>query len=105
VPAGRGILAFFFQSDDGNPGARPLAGAAEMVVIGKKSASGPKKSKKAVTYVIDCTKPVDDKIMEIASFEKFLVDKIKVDGLTGESRIRDLLIKGWGRDLIKDNEE
>ena len=26
------------------------------------------------------SKPVEDKIMEIASFEKFLVDKIKVDG-------------------------
>lgn len=56
-----------------------------MVQIGKKVASGPKKSKKALTFTIDCSKPVEDKIMEIASFEKFLLDKIKVDGKTGWS--------------------
>lgn len=28
-------------------------------------------------------RPVEDKIMEIASFEKFLADKIKVDGKAG----------------------
>jgi large subunit ribosomal protein L22e len=54
-----------------------------MVQIGKKAAAGPKKGKKALTFTIDCSKPVEDKIMEIASFEKFLVDKIKVQGKTG----------------------
>ncbi|GAB4814161.1 hypothetical protein N2152v2_001207 [Parachlorella kessleri] len=54
-----------------------------MVQIGKKAASGPKKGKKALTFTIDCSKPVEDKIMEIASFEKFLLDKIKVEGKTG----------------------
>ncbi|KAL4422011.1 hypothetical protein ABPG77_005441 [Micractinium sp. CCAP 211/92] len=55
-----------------------------MVQIGiKKAAAGPKKGKKASTFTIDCSKPVEDKIMEIASFEKFLVDKIKVGGKTG----------------------
>ncbi len=49
----------------------------------KKAAGGPKGKKKAQVFTIDCTKPVDDKIMEIASFEKFLQDKIKVDGKTG----------------------
>mmetsp|Transcript_1621 Transcript_1621/g.2787 ORF Transcript_1621/g.2787 Transcript_1621/m.2787 type:complete len:124 (-) Transcript_1621:270-641(-) len=39
--------------------------------------------KKVATFVIDCSKPVDDKIMEIASFEKFLQDKIKVNGKAG----------------------
>ena len=39
--------------------------------------------KKALTFVVDCSKPVEDKIMDIASFEKFLTDKIKVDGKTG----------------------
>lgn len=53
-----------------------------MVVIGKK-ATGPKAKKKAQTFVIDCSKPVDDKIMEIATFEKFLQEKIKVDGKAG----------------------
>jgi len=54
-----------------------------MVQIGKKANAGPKKGKKALTFTIDCSKPVEDKIMEIASFEKFLLDKIKVDGKTG----------------------
>lgn len=57
-----------------------------MVQIGKKTSLGPKKNKKAQTYVIDCSKPVEDKIMEIASFEKFLLEKIKVDGKTGVRR-------------------
>ena len=54
-----------------------------MAVIGKKS-TGPKAKKKAQVFVIDCSKPVDDKIMEIASFEKFLQEKIKVEGKAGE---------------------
>ncbi|CAH1435578.1 unnamed protein product [Lactuca virosa] len=36
--------------------------------------------KKSATLVIDCGKPVEDKIMEIASLEKFLQERIKVDG-------------------------
>merc|ERR1711988_1987096 len=55
---------------------------ARMAVLGKKAA-GPKAKKKAQTFVIDCSKPVDDKIMDIASFEKFLQDKIKVNGNAG----------------------
>ncbi|XP_057792255.1 60S ribosomal protein L22-2-like [Salvia miltiorrhiza] len=39
--------------------------------------------KKATTFVIDCKKPVDDKIMEIASLEKFLQERIKVGGKAG----------------------
>jgi len=39
--------------------------------------------KKAKTFVIDCSKPVNDKIMDIASFEKFLLEHIKVEGKTG----------------------
>ena len=51
----------------------------------KLSATGgvAKGKKKAHTYVVDCAKPVEDKIMEIASFEKFLQDRIKVDGKAG----------------------
>lgn len=56
-----------------------------MVVAARKPASGPKGKKKSQTFVIDCTKPVDDKIMDIASFETFLTEKIKVDGKAGES--------------------
>ncbi|XP_038976037.1 60S ribosomal protein L22-2-like [Phoenix dactylifera] len=36
--------------------------------------------KKGSTFTIDCTKPVEDKIMEIASLEKFLQERIKVAG-------------------------
>ncbi len=42
-----------------------------------------KAKKKATVFTIDCAKPVEDKIMEIASFEKFLTDKIKVNNKTG----------------------
>ena len=52
-----------------------------MAVAGKRAAAGGKGGKKKTqTFVIDCTKPVEDKIMDIASFEKFLLDRIKVDG-------------------------
>ena len=40
---------------------------------------------KPQTFVVDCSKPVEDKIMEIAAFEKFLTDKIKVNGKTGKA--------------------
>ena len=33
-----------------------------MVQIGKKVAAGPKKGKKALTFTIDCSKPVEDKV-------------------------------------------
>ncbi|KAK4355667.1 hypothetical protein RND71_024638 [Anisodus tanguticus] len=36
--------------------------------------------KKGATFVIDCSKPVDDKIMEIAPLDKFLQERIKVGG-------------------------
>lgn len=56
------------------------------MAVGKKPAAGPLKGKKkAATFVIDCSKPVEDKIMKIGEFEKFLVDKIKVDNKTGTS--------------------
>ncbi|KAK1277927.1 60S ribosomal protein L22-2 [Acorus gramineus] len=36
--------------------------------------------KKGSTFTIDCAKPVEDKIMDIASLEKFLQERIKVSG-------------------------
>lgn len=48
-----------------------------------KARSGAKASSKGLTFSIDCSKPVNDKIMEIASFEKYLLDRIKVDGKPG----------------------
>lgn len=47
------------------------------------SAAGPKGKKKASTFTIDCAKPVEDKIMDIASLEKFLQERIKVGGKAG----------------------
>ncbi|GLT79011.1 hypothetical protein SLA2020_505250 [Shorea laevis] len=47
------------------------------------SAAAPKGKKKGVTFIVDCTKPVEDKIMDIASLEKFLQEKIKVGGKAG----------------------
>lgn len=35
-------------------------------------------------YVIDCTAPCDDKIMDAGAFEKFLHEKIKVNGKAGQ---------------------
>ncbi|GLJ37794.1 hypothetical protein SUGI_0768180 [Cryptomeria japonica] len=53
-------------------------------LVAKKGAAPAKGGKKkANTFVIDCGKPVEDKIMDIASFEKFLQDRIKVGGKTG----------------------
>lgn len=52
------------------------------------TAAGTKGKKKVQVFTIDCAKPVEDKIMEIASFEKFLQDRIKVDdkaGVLGDS--------------------
>mmetsp|Transcript_45046 Transcript_45046/g.134448 ORF Transcript_45046/g.134448 Transcript_45046/m.134448 type:complete len:129 (-) Transcript_45046:99-485(-) len=51
-------------------------------IFTKKTNKGPAK-KKAMTFTIDCSKPVEDKIMEIASFEKFLAEKIKVSNKAG----------------------
>merc|ERR1711865_1034846 len=34
-------------------------------------------------FSIDCSQPVDDGIMDAASFEKFLLDRIKVGGKVG----------------------
>merc|ERR1711908_168504 len=39
--------------------------------------------KQVLKFTIDCSQPVDDGIMDAASFEKFLLDKIKVGGKVG----------------------
>jgi len=56
-----------------------------MVQVVRRGGSGPKKAKKTLTFHIDCSRPVEDSIMEIAAFEKFLMDKIKVEGKAGTS--------------------
>eukprot|EP00178_Gracilaria_changii_P016316 TRINITY_DN46381_c0_g1_i1.p2 TRINITY_DN46381_c0_g1~~TRINITY_DN46381_c0_g1_i1.p2 ORF type:complete len:130 (-),score=31.63 TRINITY_DN46381_c0_g1_i1:16-405(-) len=60
-----------------------------------KSGSRTRRSaKKAATkrerYVINCDDPVNDGIMDLSSLEKYLNDRIKVDGKTGNltNRVR-----------------
>jgi large subunit ribosomal protein L22e len=36
-----------------------------------------------VKYTINCAQPVSDKIFDISAFEKFLHDRVKVEGRTG----------------------
>ncbi|KAJ4799203.1 60S ribosomal protein L22 [Rhynchospora pubera] len=47
---------------------------------GAAAAKGGARKKGSSTFVIDCAKPVEDKIMDIASLEKFLQERIKVAG-------------------------
>ncbi|KAK3800422.1 hypothetical protein RRG08_052805 [Elysia crispata] len=47
------------------------------------SGKGGKKKKTTRHYMIDCTHPVEDGIMDATSFEKYLQERIKVDGKTG----------------------
>ncbi|ESO05393.1 hypothetical protein HELRODRAFT_77706, partial [Helobdella robusta] len=42
-----------------------------------------RKKKTSLKYTLDCTHPVEDGIMDCANFEKFLLEKIKVNGKTG----------------------
>ncbi|CAF0734258.1 unnamed protein product [Adineta steineri] len=44
--------------------------------------SGAKKKNKAIKYYIDCTHPVEDGIFDLAAFERFLLEKMKINGKT-----------------------
>eukprot|EP00931_Biecheleriopsis_adriatica_P026340 TRINITY_DN1603_c0_g1_i4.p1 TRINITY_DN1603_c0_g1~~TRINITY_DN1603_c0_g1_i4.p1 ORF type:complete len:125 (+),score=48.88 TRINITY_DN1603_c0_g1_i4:79-453(+) len=54
-----------------------------MVVKGlkKKQVKGGKKQ--TLKFTIDCQQPADDNIIETKDFEKFLTNRIKVEGKTG----------------------
>lgn len=43
---------------------------------------GQKKKKLSLRFTIDCTHPVEDNIMDVANFEKYLQERIKVNGKT-----------------------
>ncbi|KAF6213820.1 hypothetical protein GE061_011542 [Apolygus lucorum] len=43
---------------------------------------GQKKKKVSLRYTIDCTHPYEDKIMDVGNFEKYLQERIKVNGKT-----------------------
>jgi large subunit ribosomal protein L22e len=42
-----------------------------------------KVTKKMVKFTVDCWQPMEDKVLDLAGFEKFLHDKIKVNGKAG----------------------
>merc|ERR1712212_570675 len=42
-----------------------------------------KKKKTTLRFQIDCTHPVEDGIMDVSNFEKYLQERIKVEGKTG----------------------
>lgn len=52
-------------------------------MVFQKNSAAKKGSKKVQSFVVDCTRPVDDAIMDIASFEQFLTERIKVGGKAG----------------------
>ncbi|CAL0311213.1 unnamed protein product [Lupinus luteus] len=45
-----------------------------------------KGKKKGVTFTIDCSKAVEDKIMDIASLEKFVQERIKIPEVFDKDR-------------------
>ena len=48
--------------------------------MAKKSAQ----KRKPHSFSVDCTKPVEDRIMDLPKFEQFLAERIKVNGKAGE---------------------
>ncbi|XP_066596327.1 large ribosomal subunit protein eL22-like [Prorops nasuta] len=63
-----------------------------MAVINAKKSKGPvkkqalrgksQKKKVSLSLTIDCTHPSDDNIMDVANFQKYLQERIKVNGKT-----------------------
>ncbi|EDN08488.1 ribosomal protein L22e [Histoplasma mississippiense (nom. inval.)] len=45
--------------------------------------SSRKSQKVTKKYVINCSQPVNDKIFDVSAFEKFLHDRVKVEGRVG----------------------
>jgi len=56
---------------------KPAASKQKHIIRGK----GLKKKKKEnLKFIVDCTHPVEDSILEVASFEKYLLERIKING-------------------------
>jgi large subunit ribosomal protein L22e len=49
----------------------------------QKKPAAKKGSKVTKKFILNCSQPVNDKIFDLSAFEKFLHDRIKVDGRTG----------------------
>jgi large subunit ribosomal protein L22e len=56
---------------------------AKKTVRRRAPANAVQKKKVQKRFVVDCSKPVDDGILEASQLEKFLHDRIKVDGKAG----------------------
>eukprot|EP00933_Yihiella_yeosuensis_P052467 TRINITY_DN5054_c0_g5_i1.p1 TRINITY_DN5054_c0_g5~~TRINITY_DN5054_c0_g5_i1.p1 ORF type:complete len:124 (+),score=44.40 TRINITY_DN5054_c0_g5_i1:99-470(+) len=54
-----------------------------MAIKGLKKKTGQKGKKVTLKFTVDCQAPADDNIIEPKDFEKFLTNRIKVDGKTG----------------------
>nr|ADV03051.1 ribosomal protein L22 [Amphidinium carterae] len=54
-----------------------------MVVKGLKKKTVSKGKKQVLKFTIDCTQPVDDTILTTVDLEKFLKERVKVNGKTG----------------------
>merc|ERR1712126_583458 len=54
-----------------------------VVAAKKKSVKGGTKKKIQHKFILNCTQPVEDGIMDSANFEKYLHERIKVNGKTG----------------------
>merc|ERR1712098_813556 len=55
-----------------------------MTIKGLKKKQVVKGKKSIVKFTIDCSKPVEDNILDPSGLEKFLQDRIKVAGKTGQ---------------------
>lgn len=53
------------------------------LLFSSKQAKGKASKKSAKKFVIDCAAPVDDKVLDIASFEKYLNERVKIEGKQG----------------------
>eukprot|EP00298_Acanthocystis_sp_HF-20_P002370 c12790_g1_i2.p1 GENE.c12790_g1_i2~~c12790_g1_i2.p1 ORF type:complete len:139 (+),score=44.63 c12790_g1_i2:50-418(+) len=53
-------------------------------MVSKPTTKAGSKKKEVLKFVVNCSKPVEDGILDAAAFEKFLHDKIKVAGKAGQ---------------------
>ncbi|KAK6530910.1 60S ribosomal protein L22 [Arthrobotrys megalospora] len=70
-----------------------------------KSAKG-KSAKISKKFVINATQPASDKIFDVAAFEKFLHDRIKVDGRVGNlGDVVQISTEGEGKIVVVAHQE
>nr|ACJ04082.1 ribosomal-like protein [Pectinaria gouldii] len=55
--------------------------------------------KKPLLFTLDCTQPVEDKIMKVDDFEQFLKNRIKVEGKT--SNLGDSVVVSSSKNTLK----